>query len=76
MAAAPKRAGAVEKALTGKPWTQAALADIDAAVARDFQPMDDQRASAAYRLRAAANLVRRLQMESADGPAPARLEEL
>ena len=36
-------------------------ADIDAALARDFTPMSDHRGSAAYRLRAAANLVRRLQ---------------
>ena len=64
MAATPRRAANVEAALTGKPWTQGTLADIDAVLAKDFTPMDDQRASAKYRLRAGANLLRRLQMEA------------
>ena len=64
MAATPKRAAAVEAALTGKPWTQETLSNIDAVLAEDFTPMDDQRASAKYRLRAGANLLRRLQMEA------------
>ncbi len=77
MAATPKRAANAEAALIGKPWTSDALADIDAAIARDFAPMDDQRASAAYRLRAASNLLRRLQIESTGGSAPPpRLETL
>jgi xanthine dehydrogenase small subunit len=76
MAATPKRAAALEAALVGRPWTADALADIDALLARDFQPIDDMRATAAYRLRAAANLVRRLQIETAPGGAPARLEAL
>ena len=75
MAATPKRATTVEAALIGKPWVPKSLASIDSAVASDFAPMEDQRASAAYRLRAAANLLRRLQMESAGGPA-IRLEAL
>jgi len=37
--------------------------------------LSDWRGSAAYRLRAAANLVRRLQIETT-GTAPARLEAL
>ncbi len=75
MAATPARAKALETALQGRPWTAASLADADTLIAQDFSPMSDQRASAAYRLRAAANLVRRLQIETADA-APARLEAL
>ncbi|MGQ0674669.1 MAG: xanthine dehydrogenase small subunit [Rhodospirillales bacterium] len=75
MAATPKRATTVEAALAGKPWTAETLAGIDAVVARDFAPMDDQRASAAYRLRAAANLLRRLHAESTGAPA-VRVEAL
>jgi xanthine dehydrogenase small subunit len=76
MAATPKRAANVEATLTGKPWAPEALRDIDAVLARDFAPIDDQRASARYRLRAAANLLRRLQMESSGGAVPERLEAL
>jgi xanthine dehydrogenase small subunit len=75
MAATAKRAASVEAALTGKPWTPETLADIDAVLACDFAPIDDQRASGQYRLRVAANLVRRLQLESSGG-APPRLEAL
>jgi xanthine dehydrogenase small subunit len=65
MAATPKRAAALEAALVGRPWTPDSLADVDRLIAQDFQPIDDFRATAAYRLRAAANLVRRLQMDPA-----------
>ncbi len=64
MAATPKRAPAVEAALTGKPWT---MATVDAAVpafAEDFQPLSDMRASAEYRLLAAQNLLRRFFLET------------
>ena len=37
-----------------------------AALARDFQPIDDWRGTAAYRLQVAANLLRRLQLRIAD----------
>jgi xanthine dehydrogenase small subunit len=76
MAATPKRATALEAALVGRPWTAEALADVETLLAQDFQPIDDMRATAAYRRRAAANLVRRLQLETAPGGAPARLEAL
>ncbi|MCK6449346.1 MAG: xanthine dehydrogenase small subunit [Alphaproteobacteria bacterium] len=76
MAATPRRASALEAALTGRMWRRESLVDVDALVARDFQPIDDVRATAAYRLRAAANLVRRLQLETGAGPAPAGLDAL
>ena len=64
MAATTARARHVETAITGKPWTAETLRDIDALIAQDFQPMTDHRGTDAYRLRAAANLVRRLQLET------------
>ena len=64
MAAQAARAKHVEAAVIGKPWTQETLAGIDAAIAQDFTPMTDHRGGAAYRLRAAANLVRRFQAET------------
>ena len=64
MAARAMRATHLEAALTGRDWTDGRDTEIDAAIARDFTPMGDHRGSAAYRLRAAANLVRRLQLET------------
>jgi xanthine dehydrogenase small subunit len=64
MAAQAARAKHVESALTGKPWSEASLADIDAVIAQDFKPMSDHRGGADYRLRAAANLVRRFHAET------------
>jgi xanthine dehydrogenase small subunit len=75
MAPRAMRAASVETAVNGHPWTPEALADIDAVVARDFTPIADHRGGAAYRLRAAANLIRRFQWEtSAD--VPLRVEAL
>jgi xanthine dehydrogenase small subunit len=67
MAATTARAKHVEAALTGKPWTMETLKDVDALIAQDFQPMSDHRGTDAYRLRAAANLIRRLQIETTGG---------
>ena len=59
MAGIPKRAAAVEAALTGQPWTEATIATARAAFAADFTPLSDMRASAAYRLTAAQNMLTR-----------------
>ena len=64
MAATPKRARACEKALTGAPWSARTVARAQAALARDFSPIDDLRAGARYRARVAANLVTRLHLET------------
>ena len=64
MAATPKRAAACEAALTGRPWTEATAEVAAGALEQDFQPIDDMRASAAYRLAAAKNLLWRLFAES------------
>lgn len=65
MAATPKRARHAEAALTGRPFDAAALSDARTALAQDFQPLSDMRASAAYRMQVAANLLTRLQLELA-----------
>jgi xanthine dehydrogenase small subunit len=70
MAATPRRASACEAALAGRPWTEATIHAAAEALARDFQPIDDMRASAAYRLKAAQNLLVRAWLESA-GAEPA-----
>jgi xanthine dehydrogenase small subunit len=70
MAATPKRASACEAALTGQPWSEAAVVAAAKALADDFQPIDDMRASAAYRLQAAKNLLLRAFLETAEPPLP------
>ncbi len=60
MAATPKRAVGCEAALTGQAWSEDAVRQAAAAIEEDFSPIDDHRASAAYRLRVAANLFVRL----------------
>ncbi|HZV10559.1 MAG TPA: xanthine dehydrogenase small subunit, partial [Novosphingobium sp.] len=65
MAATPKRARAAEAALLGQPWCEASVEAACAALATDYQPLNDVRGSAAYRLAAAANLLRRLWVEEA-----------
>ncbi len=59
MAATPKRAFHVEQALIGKPWTSATIQTAMAEFTRDFTPLSDMRASADYRLGAAANMLQR-----------------
>ncbi|PWG17692.1 xanthine dehydrogenase small subunit [Salibaculum griseiflavum] len=59
MAGIPKRAGAAETALTGAAWQPETIEAATAALAEDFQPLTDMRASAAYRLEAAQGLLRR-----------------
>jgi xanthine dehydrogenase small subunit len=59
MAATAKRAAAAEAALLGAPWGATAIDAAIVALARDFTPMSDMRASSAYRLRVAGNLLLR-----------------
>lgn len=64
MAAIVKRAANAEAALVGKPWTQASVATAKLALAQDFKPLSDMRASADYRLQVAQNLIQRLWLET------------
>jgi xanthine dehydrogenase small subunit len=76
MAAIPKRAPATEAAVLGRPWDEMAVRDAMAALESDFTPIDDHRASAAYRMLAARNLLRKFFMESVGTTAPTRLPGL
>ncbi|KFC64113.1 Xanthine dehydrogenase, small subunit [Bosea sp. LC85] len=64
MAGIPKRAAAAEAVLLGRDWDEAAIAAAIAALPQDFTPMTDMRASAAYRLKVAGNLLRRFLIET------------
>ena len=71
MAATVKRAAQAEAALVGQPWTQANVTAAKTALADDFKPLSDMRASAAYRLQVAQNLLQRLWLETrAENPLP------
>jgi len=76
MAAIAARARATERALIGSPW---AMASIDAAaekLAEDFKPLTDMRASSAYRLRIAGNLLRRFYLEHGGSTDPTRVSSV
>ena len=64
LAATVNRAGQAEAALLGQPWTEATLQCTMAALAHDYTPLTDMRASAAYRLQVAQNLLRRFWLET------------
>ncbi|MDE2400859.1 MAG: xanthine dehydrogenase small subunit [Burkholderiales bacterium] len=64
MAATVRRATHTEGAVLGQPWTEATLRRAQAALAQDFQPLSDLRASSAYRLKVAANLLERFWLET------------
>ena len=71
MAATVKRAATAEAALCGQPWSQAAVRAAQAALAQDFKPLSDMRASAAYRLLVAQNLLQRFWLETrTENPLP------
>lgn len=73
MAATPKRPSAVEKALLGKPWTEATVKMAMAEYANDFTPLTDMRASAEYRALAAKNLLLRFFAETTGTKAPIQI---
>ena len=64
MAATVRRAAQAEAALRGQPWSEASVTAAQQALARDFTPLTDMRASAAYRLQVAQNLLQRLWLET------------
>lgn len=64
MAATVKRAAQAEAAMTGQAWNEATLRAAQAALARDFKPLTDLRASDAYRTTTARNLLERFWLET------------
>ncbi len=74
MAGTPKRAVGAEAALVGRPFDEAAVRDAVAALAADFQPLSDMRATADYRLKAAAACLERFRLQLAG--VPTRISEV
>ena len=64
MAATVRRAARAEAAMMGQAWTEATLIAAQAALAHDFKPLSDMRASADYRMQVAQNLLRRFWFET------------
>jgi xanthine dehydrogenase small subunit len=66
MAATPKRAAQTEAALTGATWGEATVRRAMESLGADYQPLTDMRASSAYRLKVARNLLWRFYLETRD----------
>ncbi|MGI9220026.1 MAG: xanthine dehydrogenase small subunit [Woeseiaceae bacterium] len=64
LAATIKRASNCEAVLIGAEWNAASIARAQQALAKDFSPISDMRASAEYRLQATQNLLQRFYLES------------
>jgi len=73
MAGTPKRAAKAEQALLGQAWSRERIEAARTALAEDFTPLDDWRASAAYRAQVAANLLLKFFIETSDPSAETRL---
>lgn len=66
MAAIPKRAHRTEQLLLGQSWNIATIRAGQKALASDFDPLTDMRASANYRLKVAQNLLWKLYVETTE----------
>ena len=65
MAGTPKRARTAEAVLIGSPWDFSTVQAAQTALAEDFTPLSDWRASAQYRMLTAQNLFIRFFLETA-----------
>jgi xanthine dehydrogenase small subunit len=72
MAGIPARARHAERALLATGWTARGIEAAASALERDFKPLSDLRASSAYRLRAAGNLLHRLYRQHGSEPCALR----
>jgi xanthine dehydrogenase small subunit len=73
MAGIPKRAHSAEAVLVGAPWIREIIDDAMAAMADDFAPLSDHRASAEYRLSVAQNLLLKYFLERTEPDARLQL---
>ena len=64
MAATVRRAPLAEAALVGRAWIEATVQSAMAALAHDYTPLGDMRASSVYRMQVAQNLLRRFWLET------------
>lgn len=76
MAAIPKRAAHAEAAMVGQPWSLAAIEAALPALAKDYTPLSDMRASADYRLTVAQNLLKRCYLEYGATAVPCRISQV
>jgi len=67
MAAIPARATHTEQVLDGQVLSDTLVESAQAALSNDYSPIDDFRASGAYRLQVSQNMLKRLQLELAQG---------
>jgi xanthine dehydrogenase small subunit len=70
IAATPVRALATEAALEGRPWSSETVEAAAEVMRGEGTPIDDQRASGAYRSAMLGNALRRLWVESSAGEVP------
>jgi len=76
VAAVPSRARRAEAALVGRPFAAATIEASAEVLSGEFTPIDDLRATAAYRRRVLGNLLRRFWHETgATHGAPVRLAD-
>jgi xanthine dehydrogenase small subunit len=75
VAPVPKRALATEAALAGHPWYDATAEDAARILEGEFAPIDDMRASAGYRRRVLANLLRRFRLETSGAQIVTRVDD-
>ncbi len=64
LATTVRRARQCEAALKNARWDETTIEQAALALAQDFRPISDMRASAGYRLRSAQNLLRRFYLET------------
>lgn len=64
MAATPARAPLTEQTLQGRDWSEHTAVEAMQALEADFTPLSDMRASAAYRMETAKNLLYRFHLET------------
>lgn len=73
MAGTPKRAAHAEQALLGKTWSEVSVREAMDALTKDYSPMSDMRASAAYRMQVAQNHLLRFWLEGDGKSEPVRV---
>ncbi|MEB3753417.1 xanthine dehydrogenase small subunit [Acinetobacter sp. MD2(2019)] len=76
MAAIPKRAKHAEAVLLGQVMSAETIAAAQVAMAEDYQPLSDGRASSAYRLQVAQNCLQRFYLEKIEETPIARVDDL
>jgi xanthine dehydrogenase small subunit len=74
MAATPQRAMHAQAALNGAAWDEATARRAMDALASDYQPLTDMRASSVYRLKVARNLLWRFYLETRDDAPLSRID--